>query len=176
MEPDTIARVHEDIEYQVEAGFSKIMMWSDIKDLRPRNLKISPMAVVPQQDRRGRLVLDLSFPVYPERTRATCHPEPMQQGVNSTTERLAPDQPVKEIGNVFRRVLCLMNDAEADEVVMLSKIDLLDGFWRMLVDSKEVWNFCYVMPDPPGHPVRIVVPSALQMGWTESPAYFCAAT
>jgi hypothetical protein len=32
------------------------------------------------------------------------------------------------------------------------------------------------MPDPPGAPIRIVVPSALQMGWMESPQYFCTAT
>jgi hypothetical protein len=32
------------------------------------------------------------------------------------------------------------------------------------------------MPDPLGAPVRIVVPWALQMGWAESPAYFCTAT
>jgi hypothetical protein len=89
---------------------------------------------------------------------------------------LAPDGPVKEIGNVFRRVLCLLDDAEADEIVMLSKIDLSDGFWRMIVEADQVWNFCYVMPDPPGAPTRIVVPSALQMGWAQSPAYFCAAT
>ena len=69
-----------------------------------------------------------------------------------------------------------MDDAEADEVVMFSKIDLSDGFWRMLVASDAVWNFCYVLPDPPGHPIRIVVPSALQMGWAQSPAFFCAAT
>jgi hypothetical protein len=100
----------------------------------------------------------------------------LQAGVNETTKPLAPEAPVKEIGNVFRRVLTLMNEAEANEVVMLSKIDLSDGFWRMLVAGDEVWNFCYVMPDPPGSPVRIVVPSALQMGWTESPGYFCAAT
>jgi hypothetical protein len=59
---------------------------------------------------------------------------------------------------------------------MLAKIDLSDGFWRMLVQEDQKWNFAYVMPDPPGHPIRIVVPSALQMGWTESPPYFCAAT
>jgi hypothetical protein len=70
----------------------------------------------------------------------------------------------------------LLDDAEADEVVMLSKIDLSDGFWRMLVASDKVWNFCYVLPDPPGHPIRIVVPSALQMGWAQSPAFFCAVT
>jgi hypothetical protein len=32
------------------------------------------------------------------------------------------------------------------------------------------------MPDPPRAPIRIVVPAALQMGWTESPSYFCTAT
>jgi hypothetical protein len=46
----------------------------------------------------------------------------------------------------------------------------------MLVEDNAKWNFAYVMPDPPGSPVRLVVPSALQMGWAESPAYFCAAT
>jgi hypothetical protein len=32
------------------------------------------------------------------------------------------------------------------------------------------------LPDEPGARLRIVVPSALQMGWAESPAYFCVAT
>jgi hypothetical protein len=60
---------------------------------------------------------------------------------------------------------------------MFSKIDLSDGFWRMIVQvGQQWWNFAYVMPNPPGSPVRIVVPSQLQMGWAESPAYFCAAT
>jgi hypothetical protein len=69
LEDDNIELVHEDLQYQVDAGFSRIMLWSDLQKLRPRNLKISPMAVVPQKDRRGRLILDLSFPVYPERTK-----------------------------------------------------------------------------------------------------------
>eukprot|EP00957_Ditylum_brightwellii_P144883 11035168-Ditylum_brightwellii.AAC.1 len=46
----------------------------------------------------------------------------------------------------------------------------------MVVPEEHKWNFCYVMPDPPGHPIRIVVPSALQMGWAQSPALFCEAT
>ncbi|MHA7856388.1 hypothetical protein [Marinobacter shengliensis] len=58
----------------------------------------------------------------------------------------------------------------------MQKIDLSDRFWRMLVAKEERWNFCYVMPQPSSEPVRIVVPSALQMGWTESPGYFAATT
>jgi hypothetical protein len=59
---------------------------------------------------------------------------------------------------------------------MLSKIDLSNGSWRMLVQKTSIWNFAYVMPDLPGHPIRIVIPPALQMGWVESPSYFYAAT
>jgi hypothetical protein len=170
--------VHEDIQYQVEAGFSEIFLWEDIKRRRPPNLKISPIAVVPQKDRRGRIILDLSFPVYPEKSTGAKgrRMDPIQTSVNETTTKLAPSGPVEEIGNVFRRLMSLLDSAENDEVVMLSKIDLSDGFWRMLVEEEHKWNFAYVMPDPPGDPVRIVVPSALQMGWAESPGYFCAAT
>jgi hypothetical protein len=176
MDPENMETVHADIQYQVDAGFSRIVLWDDLKKLKPRKLKISPIAVVPQKDRRGRIILDLSFPVYPERTKACPRPDPVQQGVNKTTVKLAPQAPVQEIGNVFRRVVTLMDSAALDEVVMMTKIDLSDGFWRMLVEDGEQLNFAYVMPDPPGSPIRIVVPDALQMGWQESPAYFCAAT
>jgi hypothetical protein len=37
-------------------------------------------------------------------------------------------------------------------------------------------DFAYVLPQPPGEPVKIVVPSLLHMGWVESPPYFCATT
>jgi len=40
----------------------------------------------------------------------------------------------------------------------------------------EEWNFSYVLPQPEGTPVMIVVPTSLQMGWVESPPYFCTAT
>jgi hypothetical protein len=63
-----------------------------------------------------------------------------------------------------------------DQEIRLSKVDLWDRLWRLVVKPEQKWNFCYVMPDPTGSRVRIVVPSALQMGWAESPAYFFAAT
>jgi hypothetical protein len=59
---------------------------------------------------------------------------------------------------------------------MFAKIDLSDGFWRMLVAESDKWNFAYVLPGVVGQPTRLVIPHALQMGWTESPGYFCAAT
>jgi hypothetical protein len=58
----------------------------------------------------------------------------------------------------------------------MAKFDIKDGFWRLNCAEGEEWNFSYVLPQPPGEPTRLVVPSSLQMGWVESPAYFCVAS
>eukprot|EP00957_Ditylum_brightwellii_P085458 6500687-Ditylum_brightwellii.AAC.1 len=59
--------------------------------------------------------------------------------------------------------------------IYFSKINLSNGFWRMLVPEDHRWNFCYIMPNLPDHPIQILVPLVLQMGWRESPGYFCIA-
>jgi len=64
--PDSIKLFSEDIGYQEKAGFCKVVTWEEIKLTRPPKLKILPVAVVPQTDWRGRIILDLSFPVYQE--------------------------------------------------------------------------------------------------------------
>jgi hypothetical protein len=89
---------------------------------------------------------------------------------------MAPEAPVKELGNVLKRMLQFMHEVPEEEEIHFSKIDLADGYWRMIVEESSRYNFAYVLPGPPGAPIQLVIPSALQMGWNESPAYFCAAT
>jgi hypothetical protein len=91
--PAAIDLFQEDIAYQVKAGFCKVMLWEDIKRLRPNNLKISPVAVVPQVGRRGRIILDLSFPVYQDVNGVVTA---TQASVNDTTALRAPSVPVKD--------------------------------------------------------------------------------
>ena len=38
------------------------------------------------------------------------------------------------------------------------------------------YNFAYVMPQEEGKPTKLVIPTLLQMGWTESPSCFDTAT
>ena len=63
---------------------------------------------------------------------------------------------------------------------MYSKVDIKDGFWRLMVNEDDAWHFCYVLPLLTGtttlEETEIVVPNALQMGWCESPPLFCTAT
>ena len=54
------------------------------------------------------------------------------------------------------------------------KVDLTDGFWRVMAKEGEEWNFARVLPNHPGEPIKILVPAALQMGWTLSPPFSCA--
>ena len=100
----------------------------------------------------------------------------LEQFVNTTTAETAPKVPVKLIGTVLYELFEYMALAPTGVDILLAKVDLSDGFWRMIVRHEDRYNFCYVLPQAPGEPTRIVIPSALQMGWQESPPYFCAAT
>jgi hypothetical protein len=43
-------------------------------------------------------------------------------------------------------------------------------------EAGKEFNFAHVLPQEDGKPTTLVVPTSLQMGWVESPPYFCAAT
>jgi hypothetical protein len=175
--PEAIRLISEDVAYQVNAGFSRIITWESIKDNPPAKLKVSPLAVVPQLNRRGRLILDLSFPVHCAGKKGSRTLGPVvQASVNDTSAPLAPSWPVNELGKVLLRLLDFMRQVPAHESIQFAKIDLSDGFWRMIVPEVDCWHFAYVLPDVPGAPIRLVIPHALQMGWTQSPGFFSATT
>ena len=181
--PEARILIEDEMQYQIQAGFSEMITWDSMHESHPVNLKVSPLAVIPQVGRRGRLLLDLSFAVHAARPvskrgrRNWVQPPPLAPSVNSTTIQASPDYPVKELGRVLPRLLDFMNSVPPEETIMFAKIDLSDGFWRMLVQESDKWNFAYtLLPGAPREPIRLIIPHALQMGWTESPGYFCAAT
>ena len=116
---DSITLFAEDIEYQVKAGFCKVYQWDELQKMRPANLKISPVAVIPQVGHRCRIILDLSFPVYQDLDGiVTITPE----SVNDTTVLQAPSDPVKEIGWVLPRLLQYMRDTPAGLHLLFCKV------------------------------------------------------
>ncbi len=184
LNPDARKRIEEEVQYETAARFSEVVLWHNLRNKLPVYFKVSPLAVIPQVGRRGRLLLalDLSFPVQAARPasklgrRQWLPPPPLAPSANSTTAKLSPDYPIKEIGRVLPRLLVFMVVVPAEETIMFAKIDLSDGFWRMLVRYIDKSNFAYVLPGNTSQPTQLVIPHALQMGWTESPGYFCADT
>jgi hypothetical protein len=147
--PEAMALFEEDIEYQHKAGFCNVIPWDEIKRLRPPNLKISPMAAVPQVGRRPRIILDLSFPVYQEVDGVVTA---TQASVNDTTALQASSAAVKEIGKVLSQLLTYMRDTPEGLHILMSKLDISDGFWRLIVRSMDCYNFAYVLPQQEGEP------------------------
>ena len=50
---------------------------------------------------------------------------------------------------------------------------IMDGFWRLDGKEGEEWNFCYILPQKTGMPIKLVVQKLLQMGRIESRPYYC---
>ncbi len=70
-----------------------------------------------------------------------------------------------------------MWDTPAGLHILFSKLDISDGFWRLIVQEADSYNCVYVLPQEVGEPCRVVVPAAVQkMGWVESPSHFCTVT
>ena len=180
LDPDNLDLIWEDITYQQKAGFVSIVTADELFDGHPPDLKISRVAVVPQNNRRGRIILNLSAEVdmgyqkVPGRRRKKQRIHP---SVNQTTEPADDQTSVKALGTALASILSFMYETNPSWEIDWQKIDLSDGFWRMIVADGKEYNFVFQLPRRPGDTQDMfVVPSSLQMGWKNSPAFFCTGT
>ena len=169
LEPDAIAHFAAEVADKVAKGQARVVLWDDIKFNHPPRLKVSPVAAIPHKSRAYRSILDLSFSLRLEDGGVV-------KSVNDTTTKLAPRGAIDQLGHSLKRIIHAFAEADDDAVILMAKWDIQDGFWRLNCREGEEWNFCYVWPQAPGEPCRLVVPTSLQMGWVESPPYFCAAS
>ena len=120
-------------------------------------LRLSPLGVVvPQRERRPRLIVDYTF-----------------SGVNGDTAQWAPKEAM-QFGRAFQRVLTQIVHADPQYgPPMLSKIDIADGFYRVWLSIRDIPQLGVLLPSSGclGGEQLIAFPLALlPMGWVESPA------
>ena len=171
--PEASKYLMEETKEKLQGGYISIKKWGNIKHSYPKNLKLSPLAMIPHKSRSYRCILDLSFELKVNGNKIT--------SVNQGTNILSPQKAMAQLGWVIRRIITTMaNNFNPQQPFLFSKCDIKDGFWRLSVNHKDAWNFCYVLPSASTSTtlddIDIVVPHALQMGWSESPPFFCAAT
>jgi hypothetical protein len=125
--------------------------------LDEKNLRISPLGVVPQRDRRPHTFFHYSF---------FC--------VNLDTIPLVPQESM-QFGRALWRFLQQVSDANARlELVYLSKIDIADGFYRIWINAEDVPKLGIIFP---GDGEQLVgFPLVISMGWMQSPLLLTAAT
>ena len=162
-------QLREETEEKVTQGYAKVVRWSELKDNPPTKLKISPVAMIPHKSRKYRCILDLSFELR--------YMGQLLTSVNDATTKQAPQEAMGELGTVLERLIDAVAHANPqDGDIRFSKLDIKDGFWRMNVEEGAEWNFAYVLPGGDPADPELVIPQALQMGWAESPPFFCTAT
>jgi hypothetical protein len=133
-----------------------VLPWSEASALP--GLRISPAGVVPQRERRPRLIANYSF-----------------FDVNLDTFPDAPHDAMQ-----FGRALqCYIHAIIAANPsygpVYMNKLDVADGYYRIWIRLEDIPKLGIVLPNltPSSEPL-VALPLALPMGWVESPPWFCA--
>lgn len=123
------------------------------------SLRLSPMGVIPQRDRRHRVIADYSF-----------------SNVNADTLPAAPNDAM-QFGHALDRLLYKVHHANRRYgPVYLIKVDLADGFYRVPVKASDAPTLGVAFPHLPSEPPLVAIPLVLPMGWVSSPPFFCAVT
>jgi hypothetical protein len=97
----------------------------------------------------------------------------------ATNPDVAHKSAMSKLGSMLPRLIYALGTApeDAQGPILFSTLDIKDGYWRMVVPPKDDWDFTYVLPKQClEEPTQLVIPSSLQIGWCESPAFFCAAS
>jgi hypothetical protein len=168
LSPKAIAHFKAKSKEKVMAGQVQIVVWDDIKDIPPPQLKVSPIVAIPHKSKDFRSILDLLF-------RLRLRNLGFLDSVNDTTIKLAPKGALDQLGHTLSRIIHAFAEADDNAKIFMAKWDIKDGFRRMDCKAGEEWNFTYVLPQEPNKPTKLIVPTSLQMGWVQSPPYFHAA-
>jgi hypothetical protein len=168
-----IKQLRDETNTKIQHGYARVVKWSSIKNNIPSKLKISPVAMIPHKSKKFRCILDLTFKLF---TKGMAFPS-----VNETTNKLAKAEAMVQLGNSLRRLISNMADTfDHQKPFYFAKLDIKDGFWRCAVNDDDAWNFCYVLPSLNNNitidEIELVVPNSLQMGWCESPPFFCSSS
>jgi hypothetical protein len=83
--------------------------------------------------------------------------EPEHPSVNETTEPAADQSAVEALGTARNAILKFMFEIDPTWEIDWQKVDLSDGFWRMIVEHGEAYNFVFQLPSRPGDTTKYYV-------------------
>jgi hypothetical protein len=154
---DHLEFLREEFTDMVNQAQWLVLPYSAVRHLP--GLRLSPLGVVPQHERRPRTIVDYTY-----------------SGVNPDTVPIAP-MDAMQFGNTLSRLIRHLVLADPRHgPTRLIKVDIADGFYRIGLKPADVPKLGVVYPGFPGEPPLVAFPITLPMGWTNSPPLFCSAT
>eukprot|EP00957_Ditylum_brightwellii_P127487 9722120-Ditylum_brightwellii.AAC.1 len=56
-----------------------------------------------------------------------------------------------QLGSCVQRLVAMLADHyNPTKPFHFAKLDVKDGFWRLVVSEEDAWNFCYILPEQNG--------------------------
>jgi hypothetical protein len=151
------AFLDEEMATMVSRGQWMVLPYSMVRDMP--NLRVSPIGVVPQHERRPRTIVDYSY-----------------SRLNAETLLLGPSEAM-QFGRALPRVLQRIVHADPQHgPVYMCKVDIADGFYRLHLAPGDIAALGVAFPPAPDGTPLIAFPLTCPMGWVESPPWFSAAT
>ena len=149
--------LRDEMADMIEQGYWVMLPYSHVLHLP--HLRLSPLGVVPQRDRRPRIIVDYTF-----------------WGINEDTVPLAPSESM-QFGRALERILHKIRRANRRfGPTYMIKVDIADGFYRLFVSAPTTATLGVVFPQHADEEPLIAFPLVLPMGWVGSPPFFCALT
>ena len=150
--------LHNETREKVPNGYSKVIIYRELKKNLRAKLKNSPVAMIPHKSQSYCKILDLSFQIL--------HRGKIIQSVNSATVKQAPSEEMIHMGQCVQRLIAtLLGNYDKNNPFNFAKLDIKDVFWRLSVSDTDVWNFCYVLPQDNKvkniEDIEVVVPNCL---------------
>jgi hypothetical protein len=130
LEPDAADQLHEELAQKERVGQCRIVLWDDIKNNPPQQMKVSPIAMIPHKSRKYRAILDLSF-------RLRLKDGGVIPSVNEKTTLEAPAGAIDQMGHALSRIIHMFAESEDDAKIFMAKFDIKDGFWRLDCEEGE---------------------------------------
>ncbi len=102
-------------------GQAKLVLWEDIKDAPPLQLKILPIAAIPHKSKAFWSILDLSF--------CLClNNRGLLDSVNNSTIKMALRGALNQLGYALSRIIHAFAEADDDDKIFMAKWDIKDAF------------------------------------------------
>jgi hypothetical protein len=149
--------LNDEMASMVARGQWMVLPYSDIRHFAA--LRLSPIGVVPQNERRPRTIVDYSH-----------------SHVNQETVRLAPSESM-QFGRCLPRLLQkIVHSDPRHGPVRMTKEDVADGFYRLHTRPSDILALGVVFVSAADSTPLVAFPLTCPMGWVESPPWFTTAT
>ena len=150
--------VRDEMASFIENNFWLVLPYDLVRDLLL--LRLTPLAVKDERDRRPRVLMDHSWP-WP------------WDNINENALPGAPPEAM-QFGPMPPRLMHFARHANPRfGPVKAGKHDIKDGFYRMFLNALDCLKLAALLPKYEGEPQLVGIPMSCTMGWAQSPPSFC---